>query len=283
MPNTADRDPARSAERQLGIANRRRIPAFRRRDGVQNCGLSTGQNQLTPLDQMVFAASVESADELERVILDPSFLLEQDSLEWLADPEVIPLVAVSAALIDRLREPDPLITWTEFGLEPSREQLSLLIEALEPVQKFSHRDRVDLSVEMGAIRERLLQDGPFGEVFADEWVFLATQSMGVLAADSRRTLDAFVRAGGRVYMLANEAVDIALSAVRSRLPSWLRTGMKWVGRFPRRNMSRILMFGGGVAALVVPVVGLPAAVVGLVQEGSAIIAGDPCNCNGGDR
>jgi hypothetical protein len=239
-------------------------------------GNSILENPLTdgqPWSWLLRVTQTETQDPA-RVILDPSFLFTEEALDWLGDPEIRASLVISNSLMDLLSDPGHANLWIEFESYPAAEGLPQLIEALGPVARFSFRD-TELPNEALAIRDRLLNEGPLGEVFADEWVFLTTQSIGVVAATSARTLGAFARAGGQIFELTEDAVNVALSAVRRRLPSWLRTGMKRIGRFPHRVVPKILIFGGSIAAVIVPAVGLPLNVVGLVQQGAAIIAGDP--------
>jgi hypothetical protein len=209
-----------------------------------------------------------------RVILDTSFLLTEEAMDWITDPELQPWFVVSNALVDRLADPDLIDEWGQFGVRADADQLRKLVAALEPIERFSHREFEDLSEPAGAIRRALLEDGPLGEVFADEWVFLTTQSLGVFAF-SRRTLDRFIRAGAHVYDVANEAMERGLAAISEHLPPWLVDDMKKFARFPHRRTPKLILLGGLIAAFFVPAVGLGAGVLASVQMGTGVIAGDP--------
>jgi hypothetical protein len=210
----------------------------------------------------------------QAVILDPSFLFSDDALAWLLDPEIQPWLVVSAAAARRLRDPRLLNYWREFG-PVDRARLALLQQAVRPIGRFSYRDREDVSPENLSIRQALVEDGPLGEIFADEWIFLTTQSVGVFALWGHHSLNRFRRAKAQVIDVPREQMLRGLEAIEEHLPPWLLPGMKRFGHFPHRRVPQVIVLGGTIAALFVPAVGLPMGIVGAVQQGSAILAGDP--------
>jgi hypothetical protein len=117
-------------------------------------------------------------------------------------------------------------------------------------------------------------DEPLGDVLADEWAFLTSQSLAVIAEQTRESLDAFRRAGGRVYEVSREQMDHGLSAIREWIPAPLRRVMKFIGRFPWRT-PKWLVVGGNVALAFVPHVGIPVAIASAIREGVAVVAGEP--------
>jgi hypothetical protein len=213
-------------------------------------------------------------EPVSRVILDPSVLFTEEALSWLDDPELRPSLVVSQALWDRLQLPEAGDQFEPYGDRPSPDEVIRLRGLVAEIERFSG-DVVGLPQEIRAIRDTLLfGDEPLADVLADEWVFLTSQSMAVIRGDAQRTLDAFRRAGAQVYTVSNELMERGLRAIRRRLPPPLLRVMKWVGRFPKR-IPKVLVFGGDIALLLLPSVGLPAGIAVAVQAGIALIAGDP--------
>jgi hypothetical protein len=212
-----------------------------------------------------------------KVILDPSVLFTDEALTWLADAEIRPSLAVSLALWQRLADPAVGDSLRPFGVSTDPDRIGRLRDALREVSKFSHRDVNALTDAARAIRDALLASNePMPDVLADEWIFLSSQSIGIVAENARVTLDAFERAGGRVYTVADEQMQRALQAIRRRLPRWLLRVMKRFGRLrPPGNVGKLLVFGGNIAVLLLPHVGLPVAIATAIQSGAAVIAGDP--------
>lgn len=219
-------------------------------------------------------------NELEsRVILDPSVLLTEEAFTWLADVEMRPSLVISQALVDVLVTPGRWAELVPYGADLGSDMLPRLRNAIGPITRFSYREVEDLPDEARHIRDALLSsDGPLHELLADEWVFITSQSIGVLHNDRQRTLDAFRRAGVQVNTVANDVLARGLGAIRQRLPRWLARVMKGIGRLrphPRGDFGKLLVIAGNVGVALVPYVGLPVAVAGAIAGGFAVIAGDP--------
>lgn len=161
------------------------------------------------------------------------------------------------------------------GVRPSPDEILRVRDALYEIDKFSYHD-VPLPDGALLIRDALLESTePLADVLADEWAFLTSQSVAVIRADAEATLEAFERAGVRVYRVSNEMMERGLQAIRRRLPPRLLRVMKRFGWSPSGSLAKTVVLAGEIGALFVPVVGLPLAIVGAVREGTAIIAGDP--------
>ena len=78
-----------------------------------------------------------------------------------------------------------------------------------------------------------------------------------------------------MYEATNEQMERGLEAIRSHLPPWVVSDMKKFSRFPFRPFPKLLMIGGTIAGLFVAPAGLAVGMIGALQEGSALIAGDP--------
>lgn len=211
-----------------------------------------------------------------RVIIDPSALFEPETLEWLADEELRPWLAVSASLYELLGD-EGGERFLPYGVDPDPEQTRRVRDALEPILKFSHLDaEEELGEEGRAVRDRLLSsDEPLPEVLADEWVFVTNQSIAVLLDRAKTTLDAFRRAGAEVYEVTRDQMESGLEAIRDRIPPRMLTVMKAIPKWPRSQRVKFLVFGAGIAGLLISPLGLPLNVAQAVQQGIGLIAGDP--------
>lgn len=209
-----------------------------------------------------------------KVILDPSFLFSDEALDWIQDPEVQPWLVVSAAAVELLGNPRLLNDWREFG-PVDLDRLLTLQQALRPIVRFSYRDHDDISEENRSIRQALVEDGPLGEVFADEWIFLTTQSVGVFAPWGHHTLNRFRNAKALVVDLPREQMLPGLEAIQEHLPPGMVSRMKGFGHFPHDRVPQLIVLGGVIAGIFVAPLGLSLTILGAVQQGSAIIAGDP--------
>jgi hypothetical protein len=129
---------------------------------------------------------VEPAGDVARIILDPSVLFTEEALTWLETPALRPFLVVSQALWERLEDPEVGAQFERFGVSPSPEDVDRVRRALAEIEKFSG-DRPDLPAGTRVIRDRLLQsDEPLADVLADEWVFVTSQSIGVIRAAAKR-------------------------------------------------------------------------------------------------
>lgn len=140
----------------------------------------------------------------EPVMIDPSVLLTAAGLEWFIrsvhDGEATRSVVVPEsfywAVIDG---PDEVLL--PFGGRRGHEMIGVardtLRPVLEPVERFSYESITDLPADVKIVRDLLLRNGrPEARIFADEWVYLATQSW--LVAKSKAFLSRVRQAGADV-------------------------------------------------------------------------------------
>jgi hypothetical protein len=211
-----------------------------------------------------------------RVILDPSVLFNEETLGWLENAELRPFLVVSEALWRRLEEPaasEELLRYAEGN--PRRIVAAREALASNEIARFSFEQVLE-SEELpdGAreICEALLQsDEELADVLADEWAFLTSQSLAIIADRARNSLKAFVRAGAQVFEVGREEMEAALDAVQEKLPPRLLEVMKYADN----RVVKLVVAGGGVAALFVPPLHLPVAIANATRAGVAVIAGDP--------
>jgi hypothetical protein len=217
------------------------------------------------------------ADEAQAVvILDPSVLFTDEALGWLEDPELAPFLAVSRALWEQLEDPEIGWQFAPWGTRPDPDRVSRVRQALEPITKFSHTDVDELPGDADSVRNRLLDsDDPFRHVLADEWAFLASHSLAVLARNATRTLRRFARAGAHVYAATREEMERGLEAIRDMLPPRVLEVMKYVGKGPSGFGGKLIVAGGGYALAMIPHVGGALQIASYVQQGIGAIAGDP--------
>jgi hypothetical protein len=229
---------------------------------------------------------VEPAAGVARVILDPSVLFTEEALRWLEMPELRRYLAVSQALWMRLEDPEAGAQFVPFGVHPSPEEIQRVRRALAEIEKFSG-DRPNLPPGTLEIRGRLLASNePLTDVLADEWVFVTTQSIAVLRAVARRTLDAFRDAGARVYEVTDQKMKKTLDNIEAHVPPGLRSNMKRVDRkLNQVSRSRpgklvslgttIVVLGGTIGVIAVPHLALGKGAAMAIRQGVAVIAGDP--------
>jgi hypothetical protein len=225
---------------------------------------------------LVLDKTVASDEGLHSVILDTSVLFTEEVLDWLSDPELSRALVVSDALWQRLEDPEAAERFAPYA-HPTPDQITKVREALvgNEITRFSYRDVTELPPGASQICDVLLSsDEPLGDVLADEWAFLTSQSIAVIAEQTRDALDAFRRAGAEVLEVSRSQMEQGLKAVRSRIPKPLLKVMKFIGRFPWRT-PKWLVVGGGLATAFVPHIGVPVAIANAIKEGVAVIAGDP--------
>jgi hypothetical protein len=116
---------------------------------------------------------------ISEVILDPSVLVTDEVLDWIADPELRPFLVVSEALVRLLYEgDDPIGELAAFGAEMTPGHLVRLRDVLGQLERFSG-DLDDIPDGARTIRDnQIASSEPLAEVLADEWVFITTQSHG---------------------------------------------------------------------------------------------------------
>jgi hypothetical protein len=212
-----------------------------------------------------------------RVILDPSILFTEEALAWILDRDLAPWLVISEALWRRLEDPEAggqFLPWAH----PNSEDIARTREALasREIARFSYQDAPGVPDGARGICEALLQgDGPLGDVLADEWAFLTSQSLAVIAEQTRESLDAFRRAGGHVFEVSSTRMKLGLWALRRKLPPGLLKVMKTIGGFPRGRLPKWVVAGGEFALGLLPHVAVPLGAAELIRQGIGVIAGDP--------
>jgi hypothetical protein len=219
---------------------------------------------------------VPPTDTTPSVILDPSVLFTDEALEWLADEELRPYLVISESLWQLIEDPTVGQVFVPWGVEPNPDRVTQVRRACEPIRKFSHGEIPDLPPDADRIRNTLVQsDEILRDCLADEWVFVTSQSLAVLAQRARRTIAAFIRAGVEVYEITREEMNRALEALQDSLPPHFLQIVKAVGTRPRGRIAKFVLGGGQIALGFVPHLAIPVAVVGAIQMGAAVIGGDP--------
>jgi hypothetical protein len=226
---------------------------------------------------MLSPSAVSPEHQISKLILDPSALFAEGTLQQIADPELRPHLVVSAALWRRLGSADAVDRLGSYGIDATSAEIDRVRNAIEGIKLFSSAGD-DLTDAVRRIRDRLLRDDePFADVLADEWVFITTQSIGAFAGRAaRHAIAAFRRAGGTVHEVSDKKMERGLVKIRDRMPPKMLGTMKVIGRLrPEGQTAQFLCFGGGIALLLLPHVALGAGIAASVKQGIAIIAGDP--------
>jgi hypothetical protein len=214
-----------------------------------------------------------------RVILDPSVIFSEEALGWIADPELSPLLVVSRALVARLQDGTGGEQFLPYA-NPNPQQIERVRNALaaREIAVFSFNEAAEQGVLPDGAREiceRLLEgDEPLGDVLADEWAFLTTQSLAVLRERAKHAIDAFRRAGAQVIEVASDAMRDALSTIRQHIPAPVLDAMKRLDPLAQ-EFPKWLLLGGEIAGYIIPPLGLSLLIAKGVKEGVVAIAGDP--------
>ena len=215
-------------------------------------------------------------DVAPSVILDPSVLFTPEGLTWLQDPQLRPHLAVSQSLWQQLNQVGPISDQlTSWGVPTDGALFEEVILGLDPITKVSYGDEILPDLARAIVSNLLLTDDPMATVVADEWAFLTTHSIAVLAHRFRRTLHMLVQAGVQVYEVAREEVERGLHEIRDHLSPEVLDKLKRIGAFPVDPFPKLLLLGGDIAGFFIPYVGIPLGVAQAVQQGIAIVGGDP--------
>jgi hypothetical protein len=149
----------------------------------------------------------------ERVLVDPSILLQAAALDALSEAAdlLVASVTFAQALEERtVQRGSPLLPpGQERITDGDRERaLGFLGSGVDLV---SYRD-ADLDPALREIRDRLLESGDLADlVDADQWAYLASHS--VMFSRVRRPLDAFRSAGAVLVEYGRRVLDEALGLV----------------------------------------------------------------------
>jgi hypothetical protein len=174
----------------------------------------------------------------ERVLLDPSFLLSRDAVDWLeSDEAVVNEVVISGAFLSAVREGRTSDFSRFVALEDETEvrpRLERLASFFERSYTFSYRG-VQLGPEETEVLSVLLARGePESEILADEWAFLFSNSW--MAAKMRYAQDKFRDAGAVIVEYGRRLRGEMISAVvpEKHVPEVikrsfaLKVGAKWI-------------------------------------------------------
>lgn len=223
-------------------------------------------------------------DEVEprwRAILDASFLLTPDARRWLDDPEVRQSVVISSSLAERIADPEAGFSLRSFTAEIPTLDLPSTRLAIRGIDTFSWDGARFPSEESSNLVQDILAaregDSPV-DIFADEFAFIVSNSLGVFEGKELAiaAFNAWRRAGVRSFEISRQEMTQMLENVRDRLPRGLLQFTKDVSHFPRGDVGRFIVLGGGLAAGVLfPPLALPANAATLLQTGVAVIVGDP--------
>jgi hypothetical protein len=207
-------------------------------------------------------------------------IFTDEGLEWLSDADLRPFLAVSRALYERLEDAENTEQFRPYA-EPTPDRIVEVREAIRSneLRLYSWEEaqqRADISSDARNVGDALLYgDEPLGDVLADEWYFVTTESLAVLKERARATIDAFRRAGAKVYEVSDELMRGALEKVREAIPGPVLSQMKRAATILDRRPTKVLLLGGTIAALIVPYIGIPVAAAEIAAGATVLIAGDP--------
>jgi hypothetical protein len=121
----------------------------------------------------------------------------------------------------------------------------------------------------------LASDEPLADVLADEWAFIASQSLAALAERARHAIGAFARAGVEVVEVTREQMMEGLEFARDVIPPNFLQRMKAVDHMVE-SIPKWVVVGGHLGAhFFVPPLALPLILADALAAGNALIAGDP--------
>jgi len=213
-------------------------------------------------------------------MLDPSVIFADEGLEWIADPDLRPFLVLSRAFYALLEDRDAQALLAPFG-EPAAPRIEQAADAIRrgELRLYSYEQslgRTDLPAANRNTLEALLtnEQEPLASVFADEWAFLTTESI-ISLKDLKQTVQAWARAGADWYGATRAEMEKAFDAAREKIPEPVRNKMKRIEEVAGSAPVRFFAFGGGIAGMIVPVIGIPAGTALAVIELNGFIAGDP--------
>ena len=218
-------------------------------------------------------ANVEPAS---RIVLDPSFLFTEDAISWLDDPNARPSLVISESLRAAVDEANLDFLAEPYGLDLQAIDLPYFQAVLVGIDTFSARDADLPSGEAWELLSRLTEgDAPTTALIADEYAFIASQSLGAVINEYGFTLRQWEAAGVTLYRVNRANMLAGLGRFRNRLPPRLLSVTKAISNFPRGRAAKFVIAGGAIGVSLIPYVGLPLAIAGAVRAGTAFIVGDP--------
>lgn len=225
-------------------------------------------------------------DSPSRIILDPSFLFTDEAMGWMETPGLSEYLVVSESLRRRFEDPAQLLDeLAEHGVSvPDADFITAVGNAIDQnaIATFSYeaaRDRGELPAGTEEVCRALLDSRePLADVLADEWAFVTSQSLAVLAERAGDALGAFTRAGATVVGVVKDRMKATLEVVQEQLPPGLLDAMKrvddtWSG-VPK--VPKFLLTGGSFAVgFFLPPLGIGMSAAQVLVEGNGVLAGDP--------
>jgi hypothetical protein len=155
----------------------------------------------------------------EPVMIDPSVLLTEAGLEWFIRSVRNGEASRSAVVPDSfywavIDGPDEMLL--PFVGRRDREMIGVARDTLRPVlelvERFSYESITALPADVKIVRDLLLRNGrPEASIFADEWVYLATQSW--LIAKSKAFLSRVRHAGADVVEIIPRSTRLDRAAL----------------------------------------------------------------------
>ncbi len=211
------------------------------------------------------------------VMLDASFVFTDEALEWLRDTSLQPYLAVSRALVAAVdNDPDIIEHLRPWRVAPTAQRLAEFRNAVGNILIYDYREEQNSPPQARQFADRLMSVGePLGEMLADEWIFLTSHSIAILARRAGKTIAAFRRAGIQVFLRARREVERGLDAIHDRIPEPVLNVMKTVGTWPRTRGAKIVLLGAELAAEFALGLGLAVTIVDAVRQGLGVIGGDP--------
>ena len=183
-------------------------------------------------------------EDPERVLVDPSLLLDPSSLDWLV--EVADMVVVSSrfrqlVVDDSIAADSPLLPPSSTGMDANTR--NRLIDFMQRTWTFSLTS-VEPTRRQADVVQSLLQSGSLSDS-VDVEQFMYLQSHSIMYSLTRRPLDAFKRGQAVVQEYGSNVLDLALDRV---IPSTHRARYSPRQLFVRGGIKWLIVGGGGAAA-----------------------------------
>jgi hypothetical protein len=170
---------------------------------------------------------------------DPSWLLSREGLAWLEeDPETLGALIVPRTLVawfDNEVDLDPFVLMAPEDAERFNSQRDRVESLVRRLPSFSHREVQLTPRSLEEVRNALIAEGgALGELHADEWAFLQSQS--AMLSKLSRPIDAFRDAGAFIVEVGRKTGVRLLERVipREHLPETVtskvlaKAAAKWV-------------------------------------------------------
>jgi hypothetical protein len=126
------------------------------------------------------------------------------------------------------------------------------------------------------------RDEPLPRVLADEYAFIVSHSLMAVVGCRARAIQAFARKNVQIYFAKRAEMTVAFQGVRDKMPPALLNAFKIADDVS--GAVTWFVAAGSTASAMIPIItsvmGGPVTLAGtpvalLVQEGIAVIAGDP--------